>query len=138
GLVLEPGKVVQVQVPKIAILGKIDAPEGEKLVKAEWVKEPQGNGIPLTKFAPGKDERFPIREEMALQPGAQTLRFRAKTANSDEAERFLTVFYQPPLPPVEVLSPQRDAVRYGAKESETIELRARLGSTGHPHAYQAK
>src|SRR5207253_2540491 len=134
-LTIEPGKIVRVHVPKIAIGGKIYAQEGEKLVKATRVTDPLTTATELARFAPGKDEKLLIHEEVTLQPGPQTLRFRAKTANSDEAERLVTVFYEPPVPALEVQVPQRGAVRYGEKASEEIELRAQFGEPGHPHAF---
>lgn len=137
-LTLSPGKVTRVNVPKIAIQGKIEAQEGEKLVQANWVTEPLPQATELARFTPGKEGKLLINEAVTLQPGPQTLRFRAKTANSDEAERPVTVFYQPPVPPVEVITPQRAAVQYGDKEIKEIELRAQFSPPGHPHAFQAK
>ncbi|HLJ95302.1 MAG TPA: hypothetical protein VKU02_19140 [Gemmataceae bacterium] len=135
---IEPGKTVLVHAPKIAIRGKIDAEEGEKLVKAERVTDPLPKATELARFASGKEGKFVINEEVTLQPGPQTVHFRAKTANSDEADRPITVLYQPPVPPLEVITPQRDAVQYGDKESEEIALKAQLAPPGHPYPFQAK
>jgi WD40 repeat protein len=137
-LAIEPGKIVQVQVERIIIRGTIDAAEGEKLVKAEWMKGSLPPATELADFRPGKDTKLPINVNLTLQPGPQTIRFRAKTAGSDEAEKSITVYYQPPLPPVEVVSPQPGDIRYGAKETEEIVLQARLGRSDHPHNLQAK
>jgi WD40 repeat protein len=137
-LAIAPGKTVQVPSPKIVIRGKINAAEGENLVKAEWTQDPQTKATQLANFTPNKEKQLLINAEIHLQPGPQTLRFRAQTATSDEAEKSVTVYYQPPLPPVEVVAPQRGSIRYGEKEGQEIELRARLGPTGHPYRPQAK
>src|SRR5262249_46398394 len=137
-LAVEPGKPVLVHVSKIAIRGKIDAQEGEKLIKAERAIAPAAKATELAGFASGRTGKFAFNEELALQPGTQTLRFRAKTANSDEAERLATFFYQPLIPTLEVIEPQRGSVQYGDKEPEEIALRAKFDPTAHPHPFQAK
>jgi WD40 repeat protein len=121
---VELGKAVLVRVPKIQILGKMVA--AENLTKAEWIKEPSPKATGLDGFAANKGKEWTIREQTQLVPGPQTFRFLARAGTSDEAERTVTIYYQPPVPGLVSLEPRRGLVVSGDKDTAEIQLRGKI------------
>jgi len=138
GLPAEPGKVIRVAASKLVIAGKIQAPGSENLDKAEWGKPGTPGRQELTGFMKNKAREFTFKEDVLLQPGVQTFRFFAQTANSDEAERSVTLDYQPPVPTASLTSPATGFVVHGVRDTATILVKGRLSLPAERHSYQAR
>jgi len=120
-IAIEPGRPALVRVPRIRISGRIEA--AEELIKAEWVKLGSSTASPLP-IQDSDKRKATIGTEVTLEPGAQKLRFLARTATSDEAEREVALFYQPLTPTVTLVAPA--ALQFGEKESGELSLQGRL------------
>jgi WD40 repeat protein len=136
-LPVELGKSVRIDIPKIMVLGTIEAAGEEDLARAELARDPVAP-VALTDFRPGESKKLTVRQVVQLRPGAQTLRFLAQTATSDEAEYTLTVEYQPQLPAVVIAAPARGEILYGEKDTGAVQLQARLGLPAERHPYKAE
>jgi WD40 repeat protein len=115
---IEPGKPVTVGADKVRVQGRIVATE--PLTTAAF------GDRRLTDFRPNAVKEFAIDEEVTLKPDGQELRFRAKTANSTEAETRLTVVYRPPLPALTLTDPEPDRSLYEGKDAREVELKGSL------------
>jgi hypothetical protein len=125
-----------VSVPRVRLEGTIKAEE--KLLLAEWFLA-AAKGAPLSGFSTGKSAEVGINEEVTLQPGKQTLRFRAKTASSDVAERVLTLEYRPALPVVTLDKPPRQLLAdKELKETVVLPLRGRVSFPADRQAYRVR
>jgi hypothetical protein len=133
---VQPGKPIVVHAPKVVLLGKIEAQE--HLVKCECTPGPSAKATKLAGFVSGKVKNLLLRELVLLQPGPQTVHLRARTATSDEAERSVTLDYQPELATVVITEPRREAVYYGDKETEVIPLKAQLRLPAERHPFKAR
>jgi WD40 repeat protein len=130
---IEPGQTVRVHVPQIVLVGKIEAEEG--LVRAEWLRGEAGKPLPLSGFKPGS-KKADIREGIHLEPGRQTLRLRAKTAGSDEADRVIDIDYQPPVPAVVITSPLNGQVEDGDGPTKEVVFTAQPQRSGAAYPYR--
>jgi WD40 repeat protein len=118
-----PDQTIRVRVPRVRLLGRIEAREG--LVTAEWRRGDAGPATPLAGFERGRKE-LDVREEIPLQPGAQTVHFHARTDTSDEADTVVTLDYQPPVPTARITAPADSLEEYGEEETKAVTLTARL------------
>jgi WD40 repeat protein len=132
-LAVEPGQTVRVGVGRVRLLGRIEAEEG--LETAEWLRGDGGKPVALTGFQPGS-KAVDVREDVSLEPGVQTIRLRARTARSDEADRAVTVEYQPPVPTAVITAPRDGQVEDGEGQTKETVLTARLLQPGEAHPYR--
>jgi WD40 repeat protein len=116
---------VVIETPDVELRGEIKA-DKEPLIEAAWDRGKDTRTIRLGSFEPGERGRIRFREWIALQPGVQTIRFRAQTKNSDEAQRSLTLEYRPPVPVVSVTEPRAAQVFDGEEEKRAIRVRGKL------------
>lgn len=123
-LTLDSSRPLVVGTPEVSLTGTIKADEA--LAEAVRDRGTAEDVIRLDGFEAGKRGEFSFRERIPLEPGTQTIRFRARTTSSDEAERTLTVEYRPLVPSVLFTSPQGGEVLDGADETRAIEVRGRL------------
>ncbi|HJT77209.1 MAG TPA: hypothetical protein VJ739_08405, partial [Gemmataceae bacterium] len=137
-LEVEPSQPVIVHAPVVTLLGKVEATEN--LADVERRQGDAAAGTRLAGFEPGKGKEFPLAEKLALQPGAQTFRIRARTATSDTAERSLTVEYRPLLPTVsglKIAAPQPGDTVYGEAPTATVRLEGRVVLPADRQPYRA-
>jgi WD40 repeat protein len=133
---VEPSRPVVVHAAAVRLTGQIEA--SEDLVEAEWFRGEAARGAGLTGFVPNKAKRLTIHEELALRPGRQTFRFRARTATSDPAEPgALTIDYRPPLPTVRIREPRRGYALDGEKDTAVVRLRAEVRPPADRQPYRA-
>jgi WD40 repeat protein len=138
-LAIRPGEPVIVTVPKVHIVGEIEA--REELVEARWLKEGEKTGTTLPGFAAGrKIVRFDLPVELTTPGSKTTIRLRAWTDTSDRAEREVVLQFQPPRPQVRITAPPDGHVVYGEKETGEVELQAEvlLPFPGYPYEYGVK
>ncbi len=133
-----PDTAVGVDEPKIRITGAITAQE--PLDTAQWGQDPAA-GQDLDKFRKEqKPRRLDIDQPITLtEPGKpRKIRFRAKAANSRQAERWLTLTYQPKLPRVEIQAPAPEAVVRDTQDTARVPLRAVLTWPEDRHPCEAE
>jgi hypothetical protein len=115
-----------VDVPRVRIVGEIEA--ADKLTSATWaVGEPVAGE--KRNLLPGeKQTRLAIQHEVTLtEPGKPfKLRFQARTAASDEAERQVVLLYQPRLPEVRLTAPVDGQPFIEGKDTLPIRVEGRL------------
>jgi WD40 repeat protein len=133
---IQPGKPAVVHAAKVLLLGKIEAQE--QLAECECAQGKSAKATRLAGFVSGKVKDLLVRELVLLQPGPQTVRLRARTATSDQAERAVTVDYQPELATVVITEPRRGLISYGEPDRQTIRLQAQLRLPADRHPFQAK
>ena len=120
-----PGNPVIVHAPRLIIKGSIKATQ-EKLTRAEWSKARKASSA-LAGFTAGTQNAFTFRQEVVLEPGLQTVRILARTANSDETVAPVTIEYRPLLPRLQLLEPVQGMVFYDeGKGPPEVELKGRL------------
>jgi WD40 repeat protein len=130
---VDPSRPVVVSVLDLRLLGTIKA---DKELLREAQLDQLGRGVKtrakLSKFEPDKKVTFEFDERIKLEAhdGAQTIRIRAKTKSSDEAECSLTFQYRPPLPVVNITQPRDGQVFPGPDDKRTISLRGKLEERG--------
>lgn len=122
---VDPSGPVVVGTPEVELRGEIKA-DKELLVEAVWDRGKDSRAIRLSSFEPGKHDKITFRERITLRPGVQTIRFRARTKNSDEAQRSLTLEYRPPVPVVSITEPRAGGVFDGKEETKAIQVRGQL------------
>jgi WD40 repeat protein len=135
---LELGKPILVAVPRIVLLGTITAGADEKLTEARWIAAQSAAPESLAGFEPGQTRTLDISQEFHLKPGTQVVRVLAKTADSDEAERTLTIEYQPRLPSLAVIAPAPGQVIFGEAETGKLGLQGRLSLPEDRQPYRAR
>jgi WD40 repeat protein len=112
---IQIGKPVIVTSPSLRVEGRIDA--DEPLATATVTV--QGKPARLAQLA--AKEKLTFVQPVELQPGTQTLIFKAKTATSDEASSQIDIEFRPPLPRLVLRGPDQpiyeDAKRAGAPEA---------------------
>jgi WD40 repeat protein len=96
---VEPGKPVVVHYSTVLVRGTVKAPEKLKRVD---VTDPKGKVV--AQAEPATPE-FTLDQKLSLEPGEQSFRFRAESANTEPTEQRLTLVYQPPLPELRVTAP---------------------------------
>ncbi len=112
------GRPVTVASRKARVRGRIAATEPLTVARL--------GDRPLTGFRPNAVKELVIDEEVALKPDDQEFIFRAKTANSVEAEARLTVVHRPPLPVLTLTEPDPDRSLTEGKDAREVELRGAL------------
>jgi hypothetical protein len=115
---VDPGRPATVDSPKVRLKGRISATEPLTTVTL--------NDKPLGGFRPNAAGEFAIDEEIALTPGSHELHFRAKTANSAEAETRQTIVYRPALPVLTLTDPDPDRIMIEGKDAQEVELKGSL------------
>jgi WD40 repeat protein len=98
---IQTGKPVVVTSNTIRVEGRIDADEA--LAEARW--SVAGKAKALTQFA--AKPKLPFTQAIELQPGSQTVTFRAKSGNSAEASAELELEFRPPLPRLVLRGPEQ-------------------------------
>jgi WD40 repeat protein len=100
-----PDRPVVVDTPRVRLVGEIEA--ADKIAVATWASGERAAGEKRTPLAGEKTTRLAVAQEVTLaEPGKPfKVRFQAKTATSDEAERAVVLLYQPALPEVRITSP---------------------------------
>jgi WD40 repeat protein len=126
----QPDKPIVVDVPKIVLNGEVEALDD--LTTAAWVQGGQRQPLALN-----KQKRLPIKQEIALaEPGKPVqVRFLAKTAASEEAERTVTLVYHPRLPEVRLSSPVDGQPFVQGKDAQRIKLEGRVVWPEARHAF---
>lgn len=130
---IEAGKPVLVHAAHVRVTGSVKA--GENLSVAEWLKGRAAEPAPLTNFAADKDVRLEINQDLRLQPGEQTIHFRARTATSDPAEATLTLYYRPAVPFIELQPLQAGPVLQGQADTAEVALTALVHPADDPQPY---
>jgi WD40 repeat protein len=133
-----PDAPIGVDEPKVRITGTITAQE--PLVLARWVQD-SAVAKDLDQFrANQKPRQLDINQPITLaEPGKpQKIRVGAQAANSKQAERRLTLMYQPKLPRVEIQAPAPETVIRQAGDSAQVPLRALLTWPNDRHPCQAE
>ena len=133
-----PDTAVGVDEPKVRITGAITAREA--LDMAQWSQEPAA-GKDLEKFRKEqKPRQLDIDQPITLtEPGKpQKIRVVAKAANSRQAERWVTLAYQPKLPRVEIQAPAPEAVVRDTQDTARVPLRAVLTWPEDRHPCEAE
>jgi WD40 repeat protein len=115
---IEPGRPATVATGRIRVQGRITA--------AEPLSTARVGDRQLAGFRPNTVREFAIDEEVTLKPGDQELLFRAKSANSAEAEARLTVTYRPPLPLLTLTDPDPDHALTEGRDALAVDLRGVL------------
>jgi len=123
GVKFEPGQRVVVNVPRVRLLGEIRA--GANLTAAAWDRGEKSERANLLDFQPGK-AKVPFAQEITLQPGVQTVRVLAKTAESQEGVETVTLLYRPQLPRLVLDAPEPVLREDGDKDSKEISLAGKL------------
>jgi WD40 repeat protein len=131
---IQPGRPVRVTVPAVQILGEINA--ADNLVEAGWLKDGVTEGSRLSTFAEGR-KTLPVMEKVELgAPGSQTtVRFRARTAASDEAEREVTLDFRPPAPAARITAPEDGQEISWEAKTTAVEIRAEVSLPADPYPY---
>jgi WD40 repeat protein len=121
--VTDPRDPVVVAVSRIRVDGEVVGKD--KLRRLQWAR---GDGKPadLPGFVADTNTRATIKAEVALEPGRQTLRFRAAASDSDDGEGVVTVVYVPPVPSLDGLRPADGTVVYGEAEKGKVPFTGRL------------
>jgi WD40 repeat protein len=116
---VDPRKPLVVVAPRIRVRGEIRA--DADLADAGWEKlqSKPPRAKQLADFRPGAAQEVAINEELILDPGLQTFRFRAKTAGQSR-EQLLTVDYRPPVP--ELVAVTAPAEIIAGRDEPEIEL----------------
>jgi WD40 repeat protein len=130
---VDPSRPVVVRVLDLRLLGTIKA--DKEPLKEAWLDRGVKKGATeLSNFKPGEKVTFKFDELIKLkdEDGAQTIRIRAKTKTSDEAECSLTFQYRPPLPVVSITQP-RDGEVGGPENKKRISVRGKLEPPGARH-----
>ena len=83
-LTVEPLQPVVVHAPVVRLEGKIQA--SETLLQAEWDQRNAARTAGLAGFEPNKVKAFTFQEQLTLQPGLQTFRFRAQDGDQRRVE----------------------------------------------------
>ncbi len=124
-LAIESGRKLLVSVPKLQFLGTIKGKEDLAVAAIEHIQEGQKLQTRALKPLPSAKQSYRIEETVSLKPGLQTVRFRAKTANSPEATREVHVHYRPLLPitgfRLKVVRPEMEGLIF--RETEQRESR---------------
>lgn len=117
---------VIVTTPRVRIVGEIEALG--KITEATWATGDRAAGEKRTPLPGEKTNRLAIAQEVALtEPGKPLkVRFQAKTAGSDEAERAVTVVYQPGLPELRITSPVAEQPFIEGKDLLPLTVEGRL------------
>src|SRR5262249_52949479 len=116
---IQPGQTVTVATPRVRVTGRVQA-EG-KLATAAWGKDEKSTKA-LKGFAPKAQAEFTIDEDIALEPGAQVLHFRAQTSGGGDSESTVTVAYQPPVPGVTITAPEDGTVLVQGKDAAEVKV----------------
>ena len=117
---------VLVDTRTVRITGEIEAPD--KLTSATWALGEAVAGEKRNAVAGDKAAKFPFAQEVTLtEPGKPVkVRFQAKTANSEEAERFVILQYQPKLPEARFTAPVDGQPVVEGKDKLPLQVEARL------------
>jgi len=117
---------VLVDARTVRITGEIEAPD--KLTAATWATGDAAAGEKRHVLAGEKLAKFPFVQEVTLpEPGTPVkVRFQAKTANSEEAERFVILQYQPKLPEARFTAPVDGQPVIEGKDMLPLRVEARL------------
>ncbi|MBL8796268.1 MAG: hypothetical protein JNM56_20380, partial [Planctomycetia bacterium] len=129
----QPNKPIVVDVPKVSILGEVEALDD--LTTAAWVQGGQRQALTLN-----KQKRLPLKREIALgEPGKPVpVRFLAKTAASEEAERIVTLVYHPRLPEVRLGAPVDGQPFVEGQDAQRIKLEGRVVWPEARHAFSVQ
>jgi WD40 repeat protein len=130
------GQTIRVDASRVTISGKIQAKEN--LTEAQWQKQGSEDATTLRGFVPQTAKQFTIREVCRLQPGAQTLLFRAKTQTSDEAVRALRFFFQPPVPAPAIVKVVPGASLQGEEPHAKVDVIWQLTAPPERFSYKAQ
>src|SRR5262249_9940997 len=122
-----------VTVPRVRVEGEITATA--PLTRAEWFLDQGDTGKALTGFASGK-RSFTLAEKIELRPGEQTLRFVARTEDSDPAERSLRIEYRPQVPRIADISPEGPVKLVAGKDPREIKITWQLAAADNKHPFQ--
>ena len=108
------------------------------MTEAIWDRGKSTRAARLDRFEPGKHTVFSFEQRLALEPGRQIIRLRARTKNSDEVEHHLVLDYQPPVPVVSrVTVPRVGEVLDGSEETKTVRVRGEVRLPPGVRAYTA-
>ncbi|GIW79576.1 MAG: hypothetical protein KatS3mg105_1383 [Gemmatales bacterium] len=105
-IAVQPGKTSRVHDSPIRLFGRIEG--SDVLESAEWILGQKART--LAGFVGNQAKTFAFSQEVALQPGTQTIVLRAKSSRSEAVERSIAIEYQPRLPRVIVTAPPDDSV----------------------------
>ncbi|OAI46957.1 hypothetical protein AYO44_01910 [Planctomycetaceae bacterium SCGC AG-212-F19] len=100
-----PDRPVFVNTPRVRIAGEIEALD--KVTVATWAPGERAANEKRTALAGEALARRTFQQEVNLAEAGKPfkVRFQAKTATSDESERFVVLQYQPPLPELRITTP---------------------------------